>query len=144
MLMPCIVRVLVVDNDPKTRSQLVKILKGAAYHVQAAEGQGVQLGKSAEGLASVFKPHVVIMDLRLSDEHADDRSGLDLWKDGSFSSARCILYSAFLNRDYKISIEALRQEGVEDVIGKEQPPQKLLAAVRRRLARDVAAKKNFL
>ena len=112
-------------------SRLVRILKGAGYRVQAAEGQGVELEESAKHLALVFKPHVVIMDLRLSDEHADDRSGLDLWKDKSFSSARCILYSAYLNQNYKISIDALRQEGVEDVIGKEDDPQNLLNAVER-------------
>jgi len=119
----------VVDNDPATRNQVVKILKGAAYHVQAAEGQGVGLEESAKALALAFKPHVVIMDLRLSDEHADDRSGLDLWRDKSFSSARCILYSAYLNQNYKITREALRQDGVEDVIGKEDSPQNLVDAV---------------
>ena len=131
MPIPCIVRVLVVDNDPATRNQVTSILRGAGYHVQAAEGQGVELGNSAKTLASIYKPHVVIMDLRLSDEHADDRSGLELWRDTSFSSSRCILYSAYLNQNYRITREALRQAGVEDVIGKEDSPQILIDAVER-------------
>jgi hypothetical protein len=105
------------------------MLQRTGYKVQAADGQGVELEDSAKVLAVAFKPHVVIMDLRLSDEHADDRSGLELWKDKSFSSARCILYSAYLNQNYKITREALRQDGVEDVIGKEDAPQNLIDAV---------------
>jgi CheY-like chemotaxis protein len=129
MQIKCAVRVLVVDNAPETRTQVVKMLQRTGYKVQAAEGQGVELEESAKALALTFKPHVVIMDLRLSDEHADDRSGLELWKDRSFSSARCILYSAYLNQNYKITREALRQDGVEDVIGKEDAPQNLIDAV---------------
>jgi DNA-binding NarL/FixJ family response regulator len=129
MSIPCIVRVLVVDNDYGTRRQVVRILRTAGCLARAAEGQGVELEKSAKHLARIFKPHVVVMDLRLSDEHADDRSGLDLWMD-NFSSARCILYSAYLNQNYKITREALRQEGIENVIGKEEDPQILVDAVR--------------
>jgi len=125
------VRVLVVDNDPQTRGQVVKILEWAGYEVKVAEGQGVQLKESAKELAFTFKPHVVTMDLRLSDEHADDRSGLELWKDESFSSARCILYSAYLVQNRKITWEALQQTGVEDVIGKEDSPKSFLDAVER-------------
>ncbi len=135
MSIQCVVRVLVVDNDPMARSQAVRILEGAAYKVRAAEGQGVELKESAKKLALTFKPHVVIMDLRLSDEHADDRSGLELWKDQSFSSARCILYSAHLIQNYRITREALQQKGVKDVIGKEDSPQNLVDAVER-VARD--------
>lgn len=131
----CIVRVLVVDNDPETRSQLLKILKGAKYDVQVAEGQGMDLRESAKSLACAFKPHVVIMDLRLADEHADDRSGFELWRDESFSSARCILYSAYLVQNYRITREALMQEGVRDVVGKEDSPQVLIDAVER-IARE--------
>ena len=143
MLIQCVVRVLVVDNDSKARSQVVKILESAAYKVRAAEGQGVELKESAKKLALTFKPHVVIMDLRLSDEHADDRSGLELWKDPSFSSARCILYSAHLIQNYKITREALQQKGVKDVIGKEDSPQSLVDAVER-VAREGCACTNSL
>jgi CheY-like chemotaxis protein len=131
MAIRCQVRVLIVDNDTKTRKQLTRILEGVDYHVHAVDGQGVEMQEAAKRIAQVFRPHVVIMDLRLAHEHADDRSGLDLWQDESFSTSRCILYSAYLNRDYKISIEALRHKGVEEVIGKEERPEKLLAAVER-------------
>ena len=56
MLIQCVVRVLVVDNDSKARSQVVKILESAAYKVRAAEGQGVELKESAKKLALTFKP----------------------------------------------------------------------------------------
>jgi CheY-like chemotaxis protein len=143
MQIHCIVRVLVVDNDPETRSQLLKILQGAKYLVRVAEGQGAELRESAKRLALEFKPHAVVMDLRLADEHADDRSGLELWKDESFSSARCILYSAYLIQNYKITREALLQEGVGDVVGKEDSPQVLLDAVER-VARETCGCRNGL
>ena len=139
----CTVRVLVVDNDSETRSQVVKMLQRTGYKVQAAEGQGVELEESAKAVALVFKPHVVVMDLRLSDEHADDRSGLELWTDRSFSSDRCILYSAYLSQNYRITREALRQEGVEDVIGKEDDPQSLLDAVERVARKGCSCQKGF-
>jgi CheY-like chemotaxis protein len=143
MSIQCVVRVLVVDNDLQARSQVVKMLEGVGYRAKAAEGQGVKLKESAKKLALAFKPHVVIMDLRLSDEHADDRSGLELWKDPSFSSARCILYSAHLVQNYKITREAFQQKGVEDVIGKEDSPQSLVDAVER-VARKGCGCKNEL
>ena len=143
MAIPCIIRVLVVDNDYGTRRQVVRILRTAGCLARAAEGQGVELEKSATYLARIFKPHVVVMDLRLSDEHADDRSGLDLWKD-NFSSARCILYSAYLNRNYKITREALRQEGIENVIGKEEDPQILVDAVREAARKGCGCRNGLL
>jgi CheY-like chemotaxis protein len=143
MSIQCVVRVLVVDNDLQARSQVVKMLEGVGYRAKAAEGQGVKLKESAKKIALAFRPHVVIMDLRLSDEHADDRSGLELWKDQSFSSARCILYSAHLVQNYKITREAFQQKGVEDVIGKEDAPQNLVDAVER-VAREGCGCKNGL
>lgn len=136
MSIPCMVRVLVVDNNPVVQRQVVEILRGSGVDAQAAEGKGVTLKESAKVLAIAFKPHVVIMDLRLTDEHADDRSGLELWKDERFSSAKCILYSGYLERDYRITREALRQKGVEDVIGKEDDPQILIDAVIKAARRD--------
>jgi len=125
------------------RSQVGRILKGSGYKVWAAEGQGVELKESAKLLARVYKPHVVIMDLRLSDEHADDRSGLELWNDESFSSALCILYSAHLVQNYTVVREALQQKGVEDVIGKEDSPQDLVDAVERVARKDCGCTKKL-
>lgn len=143
MQIHCIVRVLVVDNDPVARSQLLKILQGERYLVRVAEGQGTELRESAKNLALEFKPHVVVMDLRLADEHVDDRSGLELWKDESFSSARCILYSSYLVQNYKITREALMQKGVGDVVGKEDSTQVLVDAVER-VARETCGCRNGL
>lgn len=142
MQIHCIVRVLVVDNDPDTRSQLLKILRSAKYLVREAEGQGAELRESAKSLALEFKPHVVVMDLRLADEHADDRSGLELWKDESFASARCILYSAYLVQNYRITREAWMQ-GVSDVVGKEDSPQVLIDTIER-IARETCGCRNGL
>jgi DNA-binding NarL/FixJ family response regulator len=136
MVIPCISRVLIVDNDSVVRRQLIDLLQTFGFYVKAADGQGVSLEESAKTLATTFRPHVVIMDLRLTDEHADDRSGLELWKDKNFASAKCILYSGFLNTNYRITREALRQNGVEDVVGKEDDPQVLIEAVQKAARKD--------
>jgi CheY-like chemotaxis protein len=129
-------RVLVVENDLKTRSQLIEILTRPGFIIQAGDGQGPALLEDAIRLAESFRPHVVVMDLRLLDnEYSADRSGLDLLKEKSFSFSRCILHSAYLNDDYRVTRDALVEERVADVVGKEEPPRRLISAVEK-AARD--------
>lgn len=136
MASPCTARVLVVENDVKAREQLIEILTQPGYKIVAAQGQGPALREDAKRLAASFRPHVVIMDLRLSNElNSSDRSGLELLKEESFSSSRCILHSAYLNVDYTVTIDAFLETRVANVVGKEAPPQKLLDAVEK-AARD--------
>jgi CheY-like chemotaxis protein len=130
MTVPCMARVLIVENDQKARTQLVEILSRPGYMVLAAEGQGFVLREEAKRLAGNFKPHVVIMDLRLLHEEYDaDRSGLELLKEECFSSSRCILHSAYLKYDYKVTRDALVEARVADVVGKEEDPRRLINAV---------------
>ena len=143
MVIPCKARVLVVENDPHTREQLIEILQGSGYRVLAAEGDGMKLQESAKELAISFRPHVVVMDLRLMDHYSDDRSGLELLADKSFSSSRCILYSAYLKQDYRITRLAFRDNHVEDVIGKEQSPQRLIDVIEATARKGCACRGKF-
>lgn len=144
MTAPCIARVLVVENDHKARGQLIEILTKPGFAVRAADGQGPTLQEEAKELAARFRPHVVVMDLRLlDDEYIADRSGLELLKDKSFSSSRCVLHSAYLNHDYKVTREALVEARVANVVGKEESPRRLINAVEKAAREGCICSKEF-
>ena len=129
MSIPCIARILVVDNDPRVRRDLKEILGFSGHRVEAVEGVGPALLANAQDQAKKLRPHVVIMDLRsVDDADLGDRSGLDLLEQSVFSSARCILHSAYL-QDFRITVEAFQKAGVDGVVGKQESPQCLLEAV---------------
>lgn len=144
MTASCIARILVVENDLRTRSQLIEVLTRPGYIVWAAGGHGPALQEEAKKLATRVRPHVVIMDLRLlDDEYSADRSGLELFKDKSFSSSRCILHSAYLNHDYRVTREALIEARVADVVGKQESPRRLIEAVEKAAREDCICCKEF-
>ena len=141
---PCLARVLIVENDPRARSQLVEVLTRPGYIVRAAEGNGPVLQEEAKKLADSFRPHVVVMDLRLvDDEYSADRSGLELLKEKSFSSSRCVLHSAYLNIDFRVTREAFIEARVADVIGKEESPRRLIESVEKAARQDCICCREF-
>jgi CheY-like chemotaxis protein len=88
-------RVLIADNDSRYISLLSQFLDANVYEVL-----GVESGEKAALEAIVFHPHVAIIDLRLADDDdTRDQSGLDLIRHNNLKSARCILYSAYLDLD---------------------------------------------
>ena len=144
MTAPCTARVLVVENDFRARGQLIEILTRPGFTVRAAEGNGPALQENAKELASSFRPHVVVMDLRLvDDEYSADRSGLELLKEKGFSSSRCVLHSAYLSDDYRVTREALVEARVADVVGKEEPPIRLIGAVEKAAREGCICCKEF-
>ena len=90
-------RVLVVDNDPRIGDLLNINLSRQGYQVCVVKENGVDLLDHAIAQAHAFRPHVAVVDLRLLDDFVDERSGLDLLPD--LQSARCILFSAYLDSD---------------------------------------------
>jgi CheY-like chemotaxis protein len=145
MTSPCMARVLVVENDLKTRSQLIEVLKRPGYIIEAGQGQGPNLLEDAKIRAALFRPHVVVMDLRLlDDEYSSDRSGLDLLKEKGFSSSRCVLHSAYLNDDYRVTRDALVEARVADVVGKEESPRRLISAVEKAARDGCICRREFL
>ncbi|MEZ4866654.1 MAG: phosphotransferase [Caldilineaceae bacterium] len=108
-------RVLVVENDGRISQYLATILTKRGYEVHVAQGFGDELVESARALGKRVRPHVAIVDLRLTDDYTDDRSGLELLPD--LKSARCILYSAYLAPD--ILRQARRTEQAVDWVDKQ-------------------------
>ncbi len=90
-------RVLIVENYAQITAYLQTLVAKRGFDVFVAEGFGSALSEQAVALAQRVRPHIAIVDLRLEDDHSDDRSGLALLQ--ALKSARCILYSAYLASD---------------------------------------------
>lgn len=130
-------RVLVVDDDPQVGLDIGQMLDGEQYRVQTVLGKGQNLVRQAKALASDFRPHVAIIDLRLLDSYSDDCSGLELIE--SLRSARRILYSAYLQHNVTRKVRDL--EG--DWIDKTEDPAQLTAAIERESLSSCAGVKDW-
>lgn len=128
-------RIVIVDNDSQVGCDLQAMLDPLGYRVAVAKGVGRELIGDARQLALSFRPHVVVVDLRLLDEYHDDRSGLGLLR--NLESARSILYSAYLTPE--VIREALQQYHADDWISKRESPQLLLDAIARVAKQQCAA-----
>ncbi len=119
-------RIMVIDNDERVGADLTDLLEPQGYRVQSVNGIGAHLLKRAMDAAKLFRPHVVIMDLRLLDDYyLNDKSGLGLLQ--GLQSAKCILYSAHLTADTVGEAKHL----VFDWVRKSDRPQKLVDAINR-------------
>ncbi len=119
------VRVLIVEDDLQVITDLTAMLTRRRYALGVAQGIGQELIADAKSLAQKFRPHVAIVDLRLLDEYADERSGLVLLAE--LASAQCILYSAHLSPE--VMREAEKKYNVKNCISKHEHPQMLLDAL---------------
>ncbi|MEJ5249746.1 MAG: phosphotransferase [Caldilinea sp.] len=93
-------RLLIVDNRGQTRRDLLRAFEAEGYSVVVAEGAGDALRKDALRLAQKTRPHVIIVDLRLDDDHdTSDISGLELLRRlrSLGKNVGLIVYSGYLN-----------------------------------------------
>lgn len=110
-------RLLVIDNDERIVYYLQTLFTKRGYEVHTAQGVGgAALRQDAVELAQKVRPHVAIVDLRLDDEYTDDPTGLLLLP--ALSSARCILYSAYLAPTVLSRVK--RQYNVFDWVDKQE------------------------
>lgn len=117
-------KILVVDNDPTVGADLEEMLVTIGYEVQVTPGSGEELLSNAIKAGRNFRPHVVILDLRLLDDYSDETSGLQLLE--PLSSARCILYSAHLTPS--VTRDA-RKFGAHEWLNKADAPELLLEII---------------
>lgn len=109
-------RLLVIDNDERIVYYLQTLFTKRGYEVHTAQGiGGAALRQNAIEVAQTVRPHVAIVDLRLDDEYTDDPTGLKLLPD--LTSARCILYSAYLRPTVLSQVK--RQYSVFDWVDKQ-------------------------
>lgn len=132
-------RVLVIDDEDRVREDLQAIFEPLGYEVKVAYGSNNTLLENAKNLARQFRPHVVIVDLRLHlNDDPTDRSGFKLLKE--MDPTRCILYSAYINSETSRQLAVLKAAGW---IGKEEPPQMLVDLVHKIAGESSAIHKNF-
>jgi CheY-like chemotaxis protein len=132
-------RVLVIDDEERVREDLQAIFEPLGYDVKVVTGSNNTLLDNAKSLARQFRPHIVIVDLRLllHDDPAD-RSGFNLLKE--LGPTHCILYSAYINPETSRELAKFKAAGW---IGKEEPPQLLVDLVNKIANESSAAQKNF-
>ena len=112
--MTSIIRVLIVDNQPRAR-QSMKALLGAWY--QAAEVREAADGYDAVQLAEEFQPDVILMDARMP-----KMSGLEAARHIKAKSPGIKIIVLSMYPDLKA--EAL-QAGADAFVSKSDPPEKL-------------------
>jgi CheY-like chemotaxis protein len=130
-------RILVIDDEERVREDLCAMFELLGYDIEVATGSGSALLNNAKSHARKFRPHVVIVDLRLLLNEAD-RSGIKLIED--LGPAHCVLYSAYITPEISRQLANFKTAGWA---GKEEDPQNLVDLVNR-VARDASAsQKNF-
>ena len=119
----------VVDDDAQYRTALTRLLTAAGFDVR-------KFASSAELLAGVSteQPGCVVADLRMP-----GINGLELQE--SFAKSGVVMPFVFLTAygDLRSAVSAM-QHGAVDFLDKSAPKEELLAAIRRALERDGAAR----
>lgn len=131
-------RILIIDNKPNVVKDLSDILEAENYAVRVTSGRGKPLIQNALTAALSFRPHVVIVDMRLmDDDNTGDKSGLMLLE--SLRSAVCIMYSGYLSADITRDISQFPQVTWVD---KAESPQKLLDVIQEKSVKVCAAERQ--
>jgi FixJ family two-component response regulator len=118
----CRLRVLVVDNDAKTREQHTRLLLGWGFIPVVARGTGEELLTDAVRQARDRRCQVALVDMRLRDDYDKrDWSGLELVP--KLHPTAAIIVSGFGDR--KSVVSALKEYGAFDFVGKEDGPEQI-------------------
>lgn len=134
----CILRVLVVDNDPETRGKQIKLLKHWGYIPVVAQGVGDALLDDAVRKAKAHRCQIALVDMRLRDNYdLTDWSGLKLVP--KLHPTTAIILSAFGDR--KTAVAALKEYGAADFVGREDGPEQLQTTIEA-VAKDISACKH--
>lgn len=126
-------RILVVDNHESSRELSRDILRQSGFLVEAASGNGDALVREAFALGEKFRPHVALVDLRVTAPSeldalmTDDETGIQIIGNFTQAGANCILQSAFLTTE--ITKQAIKEFGAYDTIKARRPVQELINVV---------------
>lgn len=116
-------RIIVIDDDPITRMDLVEMLQEVGYDV-VAEGKN---GEEAVRLTQTWRPHLVIMDVKMPVMDGLAATGIIR----STSDTDVLLLTAYSQKDMVAQAKA---KGVCGYLVKPVMEEELLPAVERVLA----------
>jgi CheY-like chemotaxis protein/thiamine kinase-like enzyme len=133
-------RILIVDNDPRTRESLQALMVHWGYIPVIADGEGDSLIKDAKQKARDQRCHLALVDMRLIDDFdMNDRSGLDLVQE--LKPALSIVTSAY--GDEEVASESLEEKGASAFVGKQRGPKVLKEKLEKVLLTVCAVKKDL-
>jgi DNA-binding NarL/FixJ family response regulator len=123
-----VVRIMVVDDHPLMREALKAIIMHESDLTVCGEAEDRE---QALELAAVTEPHLAIVDLTLKNSH-----GLELIKDlgNRWPNVKIL---AFSMQDEAIYAERVIRAGARGYITKQEPPGKILLAIRRILDGEI-------
>ncbi|WNC17389.1 response regulator [Brevibacillus brevis] len=116
-------RIIVIDDDPITRMDLVEMLQEVGYDV-VAEGKN---GEEAVRLTQTWRPHLVIMDVKMPVMDGLAATGIIR----STSDTDVLLLTAYSQKDM---VARAKAKGVCGYLVKPVMEEELLPAVERVLA----------
>ena len=123
-----IVRILVVDDHPLVRESLKAIILRESDLTVCGEAEDRE---QALELAAATEPHLALVDLTLKNSH-----GLELIKDfnNRWPKIKLLVLSM---QDEALYAERVIRAGARGYITKEEPPEKILMAIRQVLNGDI-------
>ena len=122
------IRILLVDDHPLVRESLKRIIQQQPDLGVCGETDN---GSQALKLVAATKPHLVILDLTLKDSH-----GLELIKNLSDSYPK-VISLVFSMHEETLHAERAIRAGARGYVSKEEPPAKILQAIRKVLSGDI-------
>ncbi|BAH43585.1 MULTISPECIES: response regulator [Brevibacillus] len=111
-------RVIIIDDDPITRMDLVEMLQEQGYNV-VAEGKN---GKEAVRLTQMWNPHLIIMDVKMPIMDGLTATGIIR----EHSDAAILLLTAYSQKDMVMQAKA---KGICAYLVKPVMEEELLPAV---------------
>lgn len=141
----CKPRVLFADNNPEDVNDWVPRLEDAGYQTKGIIGSGEDLIQRTGVLASEFRPHVAVVDLRIQfhpsmdSDKREDVAGLKFKQ--ILDQAEVILYSAHLSTE----IDRLaHKKNFTSYVAKGEPPEVLLDEIEKAAMSKSACFRGFL
>lgn len=138
---PAKARILIVENNLRTREDNKALVEYWGYQAIVAEGQGQELLQDARHKCRQEHCHLALVDMHLIDDNDhQDNSGLDLIP--HLVPTPTIIFSG--SKDISDAISAIQKRGAVTFISKVEKPEKVKAALEEYLPRYSAHSREMM